>query len=81
VSEDKAVSYRLWPASSPDLNPCDFYLWGNEKTKCIQISPHAGWTDVQHSWNNYIYQGQWTQTGANTFQRHGSLLKCRRETF
>ena len=22
-----------WPAMSPDLNPCDFFLWGHLKTK------------------------------------------------
>jgi hypothetical protein len=21
----------MWPARSPDLNPCDFYLWGHLK--------------------------------------------------
>jgi hypothetical protein len=29
VFEDRLISCRLWPARSPDLNPCDFYLWGN----------------------------------------------------
>jgi inhibitor of nuclear factor kappa-B kinase subunit alpha len=31
VFEDRLISRRLWPARSPDLNPCDFYLWGNLK--------------------------------------------------
>uniref|UniRef100_A0A0K2U2D3 Tc1-like transposase DDE domain-containing protein n=1 Tax=Lepeophtheirus salmonis TaxID=72036 RepID=A0A0K2U2D3_LEPSM len=29
-----------WPANSPDLNPCDFYLWGRvERITCIIIMP------------------------------------------
>jgi hypothetical protein len=27
VSENRLISCGLWPARSPDLNPCDFYLW------------------------------------------------------
>jgi hypothetical protein len=26
VFEDRQMSHRLWPARSPDINPCDFYL-------------------------------------------------------
>jgi hypothetical protein len=29
VFEDRLISCKLWLARSPDLNPCDFYLWGN----------------------------------------------------
>jgi len=28
-----------WPAYSPDLNPCDFYLWGYLKDKVYQTNP------------------------------------------
>jgi inhibitor of nuclear factor kappa-B kinase subunit alpha len=31
----------LWPARSPDLNPCDFYLWGNLKDKVYSNNPHT----------------------------------------
>jgi hypothetical protein len=31
VFEDRLTSRGLWPARSPDLNPCDFYLWENLK--------------------------------------------------
>jgi hypothetical protein len=27
VFEKRLISRGLWPARSPDLNPCDFYLW------------------------------------------------------
>jgi hypothetical protein len=28
VFQEILLSGRLWPARSPDLNVCDFYLWG-----------------------------------------------------
>jgi hypothetical protein len=27
----KFVNKKMWPPRSPDLNPCDFYLWGHLK--------------------------------------------------
>jgi hypothetical protein len=30
--EDRIISKDLWPPRSPDLNPCDFHLWGKLKT-------------------------------------------------
>jgi hypothetical protein len=41
VFEDRLISRELWPARSPDLNPCDFYLWGNLKDKVYSINPHT----------------------------------------
>jgi inhibitor of nuclear factor kappa-B kinase subunit alpha len=41
VFEDRLISCRLWPARSPDLNPCDFYLWGNLKDKVYSNNPHT----------------------------------------
>jgi hypothetical protein len=29
------ISQELWPAHSPDLNPCDFYFWDTLKIKCM----------------------------------------------
>jgi inhibitor of nuclear factor kappa-B kinase subunit alpha len=41
VFEDRLISRGLWPARSPDLNPCDFYLWGNLKDKVYSSNPHT----------------------------------------
>jgi hypothetical protein len=27
VFEDRLISRALWPARSPDLNPCELYMW------------------------------------------------------
>ena len=29
--ENKFIDKNLWPPRSPDLNPCDFFLWGHLK--------------------------------------------------
>jgi hypothetical protein len=31
VFGDRLISRGLWPARSLDLNPCDFYMLGNQK--------------------------------------------------
>jgi hypothetical protein len=41
VFEDRLMSPGLWPARSPDLNSCDFYLWGNLKDKVHANNPHT----------------------------------------
>jgi hypothetical protein len=41
VFENRLISCGLWPARSPDLNPCDFYLWGNLKDKVSSNNPHT----------------------------------------
>jgi hypothetical protein len=28
VFDEQVISQGLWPLKSPDLNPCDFYVWG-----------------------------------------------------
>ena len=30
---------KLWPPHSPDINPCDFFLWGFLKEKVFQRRP------------------------------------------
>jgi hypothetical protein len=30
-----------WPARSPDLNACDFFLWGYVKSKVYEKNPRA----------------------------------------
>jgi hypothetical protein len=41
ASDDRLISHTLWPARSPGLNPCDFYLWGNLKNKVHSSNPHT----------------------------------------
>ena len=41
ISEGAAVNRRLWPARSPDLNPCDFYLCDTLKSKVYANNPHS----------------------------------------
>jgi hypothetical protein len=41
VVGNRLISRGLWPARSPYLNPCDFYLWGNPKGKVYSNNPHT----------------------------------------
>jgi hypothetical protein len=41
VFENRLISRGLWPTRSTDLNPCDFYLWGNLKDKVYSNNPHT----------------------------------------
>jgi hypothetical protein len=41
VFENRLINRGLWPARSPDLNPCDFYLWGNLKDRVYSNNPHT----------------------------------------
>jgi hypothetical protein len=38
---DRVVSRGLWHPRSPDLNLCDFYLWGKLKDKVYGKNPHT----------------------------------------
>jgi hypothetical protein len=35
VFGERVTGQELWPAHSPDLNPCDIYLWKMEEKKSI----------------------------------------------
>ena len=39
VVSRKPIRGRDWPARSPDLNPCDFFLWGFLKSKVYSPRP------------------------------------------
>jgi hypothetical protein len=41
VFGDCVISCGLWPPSSPDLTPCDFYLWGILQDKVYKTNPHT----------------------------------------
>ena len=38
ISRGSATS---WPSRSPDLSPCDFYLWGKLKSQVYSNNPHT----------------------------------------
>lgn len=49
--EDRVIGLRFpfaWPARSPDLTPCDFFLWGHLKSLVYQHPP-ANMAELIHS--------------------------------
>lgn len=41
VFQDRVITNNIWPPRSPDLTPCDFYLWGALKEKVYRSNPHT----------------------------------------
>lgn len=41
VFGERLITCGLWPPRSPDLNPCDYYLWGTLKDRVYVNSPHS----------------------------------------
>lgn len=53
-----------WPPRSPDLNPCDFFIWGALKTKVYEVPIN----NVEQLWNRI-------QIAANSLQNEGILRR------
>jgi hypothetical protein len=41
VFGEQVIDEGLWPPLSPDINQCDFYLWGAFKDKIYVYNPHS----------------------------------------
>jgi hypothetical protein len=39
VFSDRIINHALWPEYSPDLTPCNFYLWSKLKDKVCRMNP------------------------------------------
>ncbi len=39
--DDRLISIGLWPPHSPDLNKCNFFLWGYLKDRVYPLEPHT----------------------------------------
>ena len=38
---DQFIGKKQWPPRSPDLNPCDYFLWGYLKSKVYKPLPYT----------------------------------------
>jgi hypothetical protein len=45
--------HTTWPPRQPDLNPLDFYLWGNTKSLVYAASVDNEWTFHRQTIRNY----------------------------
>ncbi|PNF15704.1 hypothetical protein B7P43_G12455 [Cryptotermes secundus] len=74
--DDRIVSKGLWPPRSPDLNPCDFYLWGKLKNVVYANNPHdleALKQNIREAIDN-IQQRELQQVSQNLFKRIQACL-------
>ena len=54
VFGDRIISRGLWPPYSPDLNPCDFYLWPMLRDKVYGSNPHSE-DDLKERIQNVVF--------------------------
>jgi len=41
IFKDQIISCPLWPAHSPDLKPCNYYLWKSSKDSIYKTNTHT----------------------------------------
>jgi hypothetical protein len=74
--EDMIIRKGLWPPRSPDLNPCDFYLWRKLKSVVYANNPHdleALKQNIREAIYN-IQQRELQQVSRNPFKRIHACL-------
>ena len=60
------VPSTIWPSSSPDLNPCDYWLWGNVE-KVSNAQPHSSVVSLKTSIRRAI----------KTIKKESAIKACR----
>jgi hypothetical protein len=67
----ESLTMVYWPPRSPNLNPCDFYLWGKLKSVVYANKPHDVETRKQNirEANDNIQQRELQQVSRNLFKR------------
>jgi hypothetical protein len=76
--EDRIISKGLWLPRSPDLNHCDFYLWGKLKSVLYANNPHdleALKQNIREAIYN-IQQRELQQVSRKLFKRNQVCLKA-----
>jgi hypothetical protein len=74
--ENRIIGKSLWPHRSPDLNPCDFYLWAKLKSVVYANNPHdleALNQNIREAIHN-IQQCELQQVSRNLFKRIQACL-------
>jgi hypothetical protein len=74
--EDRIISKGLWPPRSPDLNTCDFYLWGKLRSVAYANNLHileALKQNIREAIYN-IQQRELQQVSLNLFKRIQACL-------
>jgi hypothetical protein len=69
--EHVIISKGFWYPRSPDLNPCDFYFWGNLESVMYANNPHhlkAVKQNIRESIYN-IQQRELQQVSRNLFEK------------
>ena len=83
VFHDRTISRDLWPARSPDMTPCDFYLWGRLKNAVYKTNP-CTLKELKHDIHNEINnikRGEFKRVTGNFIKRYQKWLDKEGEQF
>jgi hypothetical protein len=74
--EHRSISKGLWAPRSPELNPYDFYIWGELKSVVYANNPHdlAALKQNIHEAIYNIQQRELQQVSRNLFKRIQACL-------
>jgi hypothetical protein len=73
--EDRIIIKGLWPHRSPDLDLCDFYLWGKLKSVVYANNP-LDLEALKQNIREAIYKLQQIQACLTAEGRHFEHLLC-----
>ena len=84
VVSRRAIRGQEWPPRSPDLNPCDFFLWGYLKWGCFFLIKCFPW----HIWDTHstlFWEGVknfflWNQSAKGIFPKSPNLFAAKHST-
>jgi hypothetical protein len=79
--ENRLILCRLWPARFPDLNPSDFYLWGNVKNKVYSDNYRVLNKLKFNICETIAFVSELEVVSNSLFKGLKSLFKSRREIF
>jgi hypothetical protein len=80
IFEDRLVNRRLQLIGSPNLSPCDFYLWGNLKNK-VYLNSHHTVDELKQNICEAITSAEANELKLAPIFSRDLKFKNRRETF
>jgi hypothetical protein len=83
VFGDRILSREIWPQRSPDLTPCDYYLWVAVKGAVYEHNPHT-FVELKEAITNFtrnIPSIELSRVFANKIRRVVACLQARGSRF
>jgi hypothetical protein len=83
VFGNRTISHGLWPARSPDLTPCGFYLWDNLKGKVCRTNTHIEEESKENTQreSSELLQEEFLQVDSSLFKRRRVFVHVQGQNF